>query len=69
MALGSSSATFLLWLNLEPLRSHSSLRKNSMLAIPQHITPDREFFTVVRFWGKAPMIGYVDDGFFLHHVA
>src|SRR5262249_31021055 len=34
------------------------------VGIPAHITEDQEFFTAVRFWNKAPMIGYVDDGVF-----
>jgi hypothetical protein len=32
------------------------------VAIPTHISEDQEFFTVVRFLGKCPMIGYVDRG-------
>jgi hypothetical protein len=39
-------------------------RKQIKYAIPAHITEDVDDFTVVRFWGKCPMIGYVDQGVF-----
>jgi hypothetical protein len=32
------------------------------VAIPSHVTEDQEFFTAVRFFGKCPMIGYVQQG-------
>jgi len=37
-------------------------RRQMKVAVPQHISEDQEFFTVVRFFGKCPMIGYVDRG-------
>ena len=37
-------------------------RKQMKVGIPVHIGEDQEFFTVVRFFGKCPMIGYVDRG-------
>jgi hypothetical protein len=55
------------WLEIMQADKHGSgtekiPRKQMKVAIPTHISEDREFFTVVRFYGKCPMIGYVDRG-------
>lgn len=39
-------------------------RKKMKLGIPAFVAEDQEFFTVVRFFGKCPMIGYVDNGIY-----
>jgi hypothetical protein len=56
-----------IWLDIMKTSRHGSgseklPRYRLKVTIPPHITEDREFFTVVRFWGMAPMIGYVDQG-------
>jgi len=55
------------WLQILQADKHGSgsekiPRKQMKVAIPTHINEDQEFFTVVRFFGKCPMIGYVDRG-------
>ena|SRR5271157_118406 len=39
-------------------------RNNMRVAIPEHVSEDQQFFTVVRFCGKSPMIGYVRQGIY-----
>lgn len=55
------------WLDILAAGKHGSgsekiPRQQMKCAIPSHVTPDQDFFTVVRFYGKCPMIGYVDKG-------
>jgi len=55
------------WLDIQQADKHGSgseklPRSRLKVAIPNHINADQEFFTVVRFFGKSPMIGYVDRG-------
>lgn len=55
------------WLDIMQAHKHASgtekiPRSQMKVGIPAHISEDREFFTVVRFYGKCPMIGYVDRG-------
>lgn len=55
------------WLDILDAGKHGSgtekiPRCQMKCAIPSHVTPDQDFFTVVRFYGKSPMIGYVDKG-------
>ncbi len=55
------------WLQILQADKHGSgsekiPRRQMKVAIPTHIKEDQEFFTVVRFFGKCPMIGYVDRG-------
>jgi hypothetical protein len=57
------------WLDILQSDRHGSgsekiPRKQIKVAVPLHITDDQEFFTVVRFFGKCPMIGYVHQGIF-----
>lgn len=39
-------------------------RKQMKLGIPPTVSEDQAFFTVVRFFGKCPMIGYVNNGIY-----
>jgi hypothetical protein len=39
-------------------------RNQLKLAVPSYVTEDVEFFTVVRFHGKCPMIGYIHEGIY-----
>jgi hypothetical protein len=55
------------WLEILQGNKHGSgsekiPRKQMKVSVPAHISEDQEFFTVVRFFGKCPMIGYVDRG-------
>jgi hypothetical protein len=55
------------WIEIQQADKHGSgsekiPRKQMKVAIPDHINEDQEFFTAVRFFGKKPMIGYVDRG-------
>lgn len=55
------------WLQVMQSDKHGSgsekiPRRTIKVRIPANITEDQEFFTVVRFFGKCPMIGYVDGG-------
>ena len=57
------------WLQILQSDKHGSgsekiLRKQMRVAIPQHVNEDQEFFTVVRFHDKSPMIGYVNQGIY-----
>ena len=52
------------WLEILQSDKHGSgsekiPRRQMKVAIPKHVSEDQEFFTVVRFFGKCPMIGYV----------
>jgi hypothetical protein len=55
------------WLQILQDGKHGSgsekiAKKQMKVGIPAHVSEDQEFFTVVRFFGKCPMIGYVDRG-------
>lgn len=57
------------WLDILQADRHGSgtekiPRKQFKVAVPAHISEDQDFFTVVRFFGKCPMIGYVDRGIY-----
>lgn len=55
------------WIEIQQSDKHGSgteklPRYRLKVAIPGHIKEDQEFFTVVRFFGRCPMIGYVQQG-------
>ena len=55
------------WIEIQQSNKHGSgseklPRYRMKVAIPGHINEDQEFFTVVRFCGMSPMIGYVNQG-------
>jgi hypothetical protein len=55
------------WLDILQSDKHGSgsekiPRRQMKVTVPAHISEDQEFFTVVRFFGKCPMIGYVHQG-------
>jgi hypothetical protein len=55
------------WIEIQQSDKHGSgsekiPRYRIKVAIPAHINEDQEFFTVVRFFGRCPMIGYVHQG-------